>query len=374
MASLFDPFDLGAIHLPNRVVMAPLTRCRADENHVPTELMAQYYVQRASAGLIISEAINITPNSKSFEFSPGLYTQEQTEGWRRVVDALHNAGGRIVAQLWHTGRASSFALLEGKEPVSPSGVNDDLHELHVWGQLQNGVYTKIHATPSRAMTLEEVQAAVQEYRRGAENAMKAGFDGIEIHAANGYLPHQFLSPTINQRDDRYGGSVENRARFLREILEQVSEVVPLNRIGVRISPFAAYNNVRDPDPAKTYKYVAQMLEDFGVAYLHIGDTNGWFDRPDLPKILDIVRPAYSGSLIVNGGIGVDTAKALVEDGVTDLVAFGRAFIANPDLVERVKTGSPIAMPALTDWYGGSEKGYVDYPTHTPGIESAYATR
>ncbi len=370
MASLFDSFDLGAIRLPNRVVMAPLTRARADENDVPTEMMAQYYAQRASAGLVISEAINITPNSQSFERSPGLYTPDQTEGWRRVVDAMHEAGGRIVAQLWHTGRASSFALLDGQAPVSPSGLNDDLHELHVWGQLENGVYTKIHATPSRAMTLDEVKDAVQEYRLGAENAVKAGFDGVEIHAANGYLPHQFLSPTTNQRDDAYGGSVENRARFLREIIEQVAEVIPLNRIGVRISPFAAYNNVRDPNPVETYKYVAEMLESFGVAYLHIGDTNGWFDRPDLPRILEIVRPGFSGPVIVNGGISGDKAQALVSNGDADLVAFGRAFIANPDLVDRLKVGAPIEMPSPMDWYGGSEKGYTDYPTYAQVASTA----
>jgi N-ethylmaleimide reductase len=365
MTTLFDSFDLGAIRLPNRVVMAPLTRCRADQNDVPNANMAQYYVQRASAGLVISEAINVTRRSQSFERSPGLYSPEQTEGWRRVVDSMHKAGGRIVAQLWHTGRASSLALLQGEPPVSPSGVNDDLDQLHVWGQLQNGVYTKIHATPSRAMAPEEVQEAVLEYRQAAENARTAGFDGVEVHAANGYLPHQFLSATTNQRCDQYGGSVENRARFLREIIEQVAQVMPLDRVGVRISPFAAYNNVRDSDPAETYRYVAAMLEELGVAYLHIGDTNGWFDRPDLPTILDIVRPVFSGPVIVNGGIGAEQAKRLVSEGTTDLVAFGRAFIANPDLVHRLKAGLPLAASTPEDWYGGSKKGYTDYPAYIP---------
>lgn len=363
MPTLFEPFKLGAIELANRVAMAPLTRSRADVNDVPSALMEQYYAQRASAGLIISEAINVTQNSQSFERSPGLYSAEQTAGWRRVVEGVHKHGGRIVAQLWHTGRASSFAILNGKAPVSPSAVNDDLHLLHVWGQLQNGVYTKIHATPARAMTTEEVQATVQEYRRAAENAKAAGFDGLEIHAANGYLPHQFLSPGTNQRDDQYGGSLENRARFLREIIEQVSQVFPLDRIGVRISPFADYNNVRDPDPATTYRYVAAMLQDFGMAYLHVADTNGWFNRHDLPRILEIVRPIYSGTLIVNGGIDGDKAKQLVADGTADVVAFGRAFIANPDLVLRLKENVPLAQPSMEDWYGGSAKGYTDYPAH-----------
>ncbi|BDB30292.1 MULTISPECIES: alkene reductase [Cupriavidus] len=363
MPNLFDSYQLGAIPLANRVVMAPLTRSRADANDVPSALMEQYYVQRAGAGLLISEAINVTRNSQSFEGSPGLYSPEQTEAWRRIVESLHLAGGRIVAQLWHTGRASSFAILNGNAPVSPSAVNDDLHQLHVWGKLQNGVYTRIHATPSRAMSTQEVKAAIQEYRYAAANARTAGFDGVEVHAANGYLPHQFLSATTNQRDDEYGGSVENRARFLREIIEQVSRVMPIDRIGVRISPFAAYNNVRDLDPVGTYQYVAAMLQDLGVAYVHIADTNGWFDRPDLPNILEIVRPAYSGSLIVNGGISPEKAKQLVSEGTTDLVAFGRAFIANPDLVSRLKHDIPLAQSSPEDWYGGSAKGYTDYPAH-----------
>ncbi|WP_321960601.1 alkene reductase [Paraburkholderia sp. J7] len=364
MPTLFDSFNLGDLKLPNRIVMAPLTRSRAGENDVPTDLMSRYYVQRASAGLIISEAINITRRSQSFERSPGLYSEAQTAGWRKVVSDVHAAGGRIVAQLWHTGRASSFALLNGEAPVSPSGVNDDLHTLHVWGQLRNGAYTKLHATPSRALTTEEVREAVMEYRKGAENALAAGFDGLEVHAANGYLIHQFLSPTTNQRTDEYGGSLENRTRFLREIIEQVAEVMPLGRIGVRISPFADYNNVRDPNPVETYRYVAAMLEELGVGYLHVADTNGWFDRPDLPELLEIVRPAYTGSLIVNGGIDGEKAEKLVGEGHADLVAFGRAFIANPDLVHRLEKRLPVSMPTPAEWYGGSEKGYTDFPVYS----------
>ncbi|SAL05317.1 NADH-flavin oxidoreductase/NADH oxidase [Caballeronia calidae] len=363
MTTLFDPINLGDLKLANRIVMAPLTRARAGENDVPTDLMSRYYVQRASAGLIISEAINITRRSQSFERSPGLYSDEQTGAWREVVSKVHEAGGRIVAQLWHTGRASSLALLNGEAPVSPSGINDDLHTLQVWGQMRNGVYTKIHATPSRALTGEEVRDAVQEYRKGAENARAAGFDGVEIHAANGYLIHQFLSPTTNRRTDAYGGSIENRTRFLREIIEQVAEVFPIDRIGVRISPFADYNNVRDPNPVETYKYVAAILQELGVGYLHVADTNGWFDRPDLPELLKIVRPTYAGTLIVNGGIDGEKAARLVKDGQTDLVAFGRAFIANPDLVNRLEKGFPVSMPTPTDWYGGAEQGYTDFPEY-----------
>ncbi|WP_321960593.1 alkene reductase [Paraburkholderia sp. J7] len=363
---LFSSFDFGDLRLSNRVVMAPLTRARAGDADVPTDSMSRYYAQRASAGLIISEAINITMRSLSFQSSPGLYTAEQTEGWRKVVSRVHEAGGKIVAQLWHTGRASSFALLNGEAPVSPSGINDDLHMLHVWARLENGSYTRILATPSRAFTTQEVRETVLEYRRGAENARAAGFDGVEIHAANGYLIHQFLSATTNQRTDEYGGSVQSRARFLREIVEQIKDVYPLGRIGVRISPFADYNNVRDPNPVETYRYVSGMLQELGVGYVHVADTNGWFDRPDLPELLNIVRPAYKGTIIVNGGIDGEKAQRLVEEGQADLVAFGRAFISNPDLVRRLKEGLPLAMPITVpeDWWGGSDKGYIDFPEYS----------
>ena len=248
---------------------------------------------------------------------------------------MHANGGRIFAQLWHGGRVSSLTLLGGAAPLSPSGVNDDLEQLQVWAQLQNGYYTKIHATPSRAMTTDEVVAAVDEFRQAATRAMAAGFDGVEIHAANGYLPHQFLSSTLNRRDDRYGGSVANRARFLAEIVDAVGGVMPLGRVGVRISPYAKYNNVRDADPDATLAYVGRMLDDAGVAYLHAADTNGWSGEPDLPRIVEHARRSFGGTLIVNGGISPDAANALIDAGDADLVAFARAYIANPDLVERL---------------------------------------
>ncbi|WP_175783032.1 alkene reductase [Burkholderia anthina] len=363
MPTLLDRIQIGDLELANRVVMAPMTRSRAGACDVPTALNGQYYVQRASSGLIISEATNVSRWSNAFERAPGIYTDAQVQGWKQVVDRIHEAGGKIFLQLWHSGRVSSFALLNGDQPLSPSGVNDDLEKLQVWAQLANGAYTKIHATPSRAMTHAEVQQVIQEFRRGAEHAWAVGFDGVEIHAANGYLPHQFLSPTINQRDDEYGGSVDNRARFLKEILENVSEVMPIGRVGVRLSPFADYNNVRDPDPAATYAHVADMLERFKVAYTHIADTNGWAGAPDLPKILDIVRPRFSGTVIANGGIGIDQAAQLIDGGQVDLVAFGRLFISNPDLVGRIGNSAPLTKPESHGWYGGDETGYTDYPPH-----------
>ncbi|GBH25747.1 alkene reductase [Burkholderia vietnamiensis] len=363
MSSLLSAYDLRGLALPNRVVMGPVTRSRAPARGLPTELMAEYYAQRASAGLIVTEATNVSTASAAFESTPGLIDDAQVAGWKKITDAVHANGGRIFAQLWHGGRVGSLALLDGAAPLSPSGVNDDLEQLQVWAQLHNGHYTKIHATPSRAMTTDEVGAAVAEFRHAAMPAMAAGFDGVEIHAANGYLPDRFLSSTLNRRDDRYGGSVANRARFLEEIVDAVGGVMPLSRVGVRVSPYAKYNNVRDADPDATYAYVGRMLDDAGVAYLHAADTNGWSGEPDLPRIVAQARRAFGGTLIVNGGIAPDAANALIDAGDADLVAFARAYIANPDLGERIATQAPLAQPKSIGWYGGDRAGYVDYARH-----------
>ncbi|OXC77961.1 alkene reductase [Caballeronia sordidicola] len=363
MSTLLSSYEMLGLPLKNRVVMGPMTRCRAKIAGLPNSLMAQYYEQRASAGLILTEATNVSGMSASFELAPGVYTNEQMEGWRAIVTRVHAAGGHIFMQLWHGGRVSSFALLDGQAPLSPSGVNDDLEQLQVWGQLQNGHYTKIHATPSRAMTIDEVRDAIACYRAGAKRAQEAGFDGVEVHAANGYLPHQFLSSTTNVRDDQYGGSVGHRVRFLREILEEIGEVMPINRVGVRISPFALYNNVRDPDPDATYGYVSKMLQELGVAYVHAADTNGWIGKPDMPKIVSIVRAAFDGTLMVNGGLTVEQGESLIADGTAQLVAYARAFIANPDLVERIGHKQPLTTASAFGWYGGDAAGYTDYPTY-----------
>ncbi|MGU7772625.1 alkene reductase [Burkholderia sp. MR1-5-21] len=363
MSTLLSDYDLRGLALPNRVVMGPMTRSRAPHRGQPTELMAKYYAQRASAGLIVTEATNVSPVSASFELTPGLITDEQVAGWKKITDAVHAKGGRIFAQLWHGGRVSSMTLLGGQAPLSPSGVNDDLEQLQVWAQLQNGYYTKIHATPSRAMTTDEVAEAVDEFRRGAVHAKAAGFDGVEIHAANGYLPHQFLSSTLNRRDDRYGGTLANRVRFLEEIVDAVGGVMPLGRVGVRISPYAKYNNVRDADPDATYAHVGRMLDEAGVAYVHAADTNGWSGEPDRPRIVENVRKSFGGTLIVNGGISPDAANTLITAGDADLVAFARAYIANPDLVERIAANVPLAAPQAVGWYGGDHAGYVDYARH-----------
>jgi N-ethylmaleimide reductase len=366
MTSLFEPVALGGLALANRIVMSPLTRARTANGDVPTELNAQYYAQRAGFGLIVTEATNISPHTCSFERAPGLWTAEQIAGWKLVTQAVHVAHGHIFAQLWHCGRAGAKGILGGQEPWSPSAVNDDLHLLGVWALLANGNYVAIHATPSRAMTATDIATVLDEYRVAAANAIASGFDGVEIHAANGYLPHQFLSSGLNLRTDVYGGSVAKRARFLHEVVESVAQVVPRARIGVRISPFATYNNPRDSDPESTYAYVADMLDKQHIGYLHFVDEAGWFGKPDRQRILEILRPRFHGPLIANGGLEPETAKELVTSGQVQMVAFGRYAIANPDLVHRIQTGAPLVQPVPTRFYAGGAEGYTDYPALAGG--------
>lgn len=361
MPQIFDHVQIGELTLTNRIALAPLTRSRAQVGDIPAAISEEYYAQRASAGLIVTEATNVSPRSCAFEKAPGIYTEEQMRAWEAIARGVHTQGGRIFMQLWHCGRVGANAILNGQEPLSPSGVNDDLDALQVWGQLANGAYARIAATPSREMSLEEIEATIEEYRKGALNAIRAGMDGIEIHAANGYLPAQFLSPTINRRSDAYGGSLENRLRFLRRVAEGVIEAVGAHRVGVRISPLAMYNDVRDPEPADTFAAVAKMLDELGVAYVHLADTNAWAGKPDMPELLQMIRPNYGGVLIGNGGITPSAAADHIESGRLDLIAFGRLFLANPDLPERIQRGGPYNEPRAVGWYGGTEEGYTDYP-------------
>ncbi|WP_151635951.1 alkene reductase [Noviherbaspirillum aerium] len=361
MKTILQQLDIGDLSLNNRVAMAPVTRSRSGDDGVPTATNAEYYKQRASAGLIISEATNISPMSAAFELAPGLYNDSQVNGWKLVSEAVHSVGGRIFAQLWHSGRVSSYALLEGKEPISPSGMNEDIHALQVYGAMRNGYYTRMAASPSRAMSVEEIYGVIHEFRVGARNALRAGLDGVEIHAANGYLPQQFLSPHVNRRTDQFGGSIENRARFLRLVLEAVMETFPACRIGVRISPFALYNNALDPDPVTTYCHVTRLLNEYGIGYVHGADTNAWGGAPDMDRIIQLIRTNYHGIFIANGGLSPEQAHALVDGGQADMVAFGRQYIANPDLVERIASNGPYNIPDAFTFYGGGARGYTDYP-------------
>lgn len=361
MASYFDPLSIGDLTLANRICMPPLTRARATREGVPVPMMAEYYAQRASAGLIVTEGTYVTEETCAFDRAPGIFTHEQVEAWKPVTEAVHANGGRIFCQLWHCGRIGAAGLLGGRDPLSPSGVNDDLPLLDVYGLLENGSYVKVAATPSCAMTPDDIARTIASYSRAAANARKAGFDGVEIHAANGYLPHQFLSPTLNRREDLYGGSVENRARFVMDIFGAVAAELPRSRIGVRVSPFATYNNTRDPDPTITYADLARRLDGAGAGYLHAADQNGWFGKSELDPMLDLLRPNFRGPIIANGAIDVAKGAALLASGQAEAIAFGRWFMANPDLVERIAQSAEIAEPRRTGWYAAGAEGYTDYP-------------
>ena len=361
MPSYFDPLSIGDLTFANRIWMPPMTRARATEAGVPVDLMVEYYRQRASAGLVITEGTYVNAETCAFDRAPGIFTEQQVEKWKPVTSTVHDAGGKIFCQLWHCGRIGTLGLLGGKEPPSPSGINDDLPMIDVWGLLANGQYVKVAATPSRAMTLDDIKRTIGDFGKAAANARKAGFDGVEIHAANGYLPHQFLSPTLNVRDDEYGGSIERRARFLLDVLAAAAEEYPRTQIGVRISPFASYNNTRDPDPETTYADLARRLEVAGVGYIHAADQNGWFGKSDLDRMLNLLRPNFSGAIVANGAITPEKGAALLAAGTAQAVTFGRPFIANPDLVERIRLGAEIAEPLPFGWYAIGPKGYTDYP-------------
>jgi len=363
MTTLFDPLKAGALTLPNRIVMAPLTRNRAP-NAIPTPLMATYYAQRASAGLLITEATAITHQAQGYADVPGLYGTEQLDGWKRVTKAVHDAGGRIVVQLWHVGRVSHTLLQpHNAAPVAPSAITAKTKTV----LLQDGVPTFVHTSEPRALRAEEMPGIVQDYRRAAMNAIAAGFDGVEIHAANGYLIDQFLKTGSNQRTDDYGGSIVNRARFLLEVVAAVTDAIGGTRTGIRLSPVTPANDVVDADPQPLFEHVARELGRHGLAYLHLieGATGGPRELPERPFDYAALKAAYrgaggQGAWMVNNGYDLALAQQAIADGV-DLVAFGKAFIANPDLVARLKAGGPFNTPDQATFYGGGAKGYTDYP-------------
>jgi len=363
MTTLFDPLKAGALTLPNRIVMAPLTRNRAPDA-IPTPLMATYYAQRATAGLLITEATAITHQAQGYADVPGLYGTEQLDGWKRVTQAVHDAGGRIVVQLWHVGRVSHTLLQpHNGAPVAPSAITAKTKTV----LLQDGVPTFVHTSEPRALRAEEMPGIVQDYRRAAMNAIAAGFDGVEIHAANGYLIDQFLKTGSNQRTDDYGGSIVNRARFLLEVVAAVTDAIGGTRTGIRLSPVTPANDVVDADPQPLFEHVARELGRHGLAYLHLieGATGGPRELPERPFDYAALKAAYrgaggQGAWMVNNGYDLTLAEQAVADGA-DLVAFGKAFIANPDLVARLKAGGPFNTPDQTTFYGGGEKGYTDYP-------------
>jgi 2,4-dienoyl-CoA reductase-like NADH-dependent reductase (Old Yellow Enzyme family) len=359
---LLEPFRLGELTLPNRVVMAPLTRGRAGKERIPNATMAEYYVQRASAGLIIAEATTISEQANGWLESPGVYTDAMQEGWKRVTSAVHAAGGRIFLQLWHMGRASHSDFHGGSLPVSASAVRID----------GDGILTPLGKKPyetPRALETWEIAAVVADYRRAAARARAAGFDGVEIHAANGYLIDQFLQSKTNLRTDDYGGSIEKRARFLRQVVEAVSAEWPANRVGVRISPNGVFNDMGSPNFREQFTHVATLLDGYGLAYLHVVDGLAFgFHTLGEPMTLGEFRRVFRGPLMGNCGYTQEAAEQALAAGMADLVAFGRPYISNPDLVERFRNGWPLAAPAdMSAWYTPTgAKGYTDFPAHVPG--------
>lgn len=375
---LFIPFELGSHQLAHRVVMPPLTRMRAGADGVPSPLAATYYSQRASeGGLIIAEASQISQQGQGYPQTPGIYTQDQVAGWRTVTEAVKRRGAIIFLQLWHVGRISHSSFQRDEAlPVAPSAIRPA-------GNAFTSTFQRVPFETPRALEPNEIRQIVDDYRRAAENAQQAGFDGIEIHAANGYLLQQFLEDKTNHRNDRYGGSIENRARLLFEVLDAVAEVWPIDRVGVRLSPFSDVGDVADSDPAGLYAFVIKALADRGISYLHLIEPQvraGLVEEADhaAPQsVATLFRPMFPGPLIASGGFNADAAEQVLAAGAADLIAFGRTFIANPDLPRRLALGAPLNEPDRSTFYGGTERGYTDYPSldeigaqKKPGLEFA----
>ena len=361
---LFSPYRMGTLELPNRIVMPPMTRSRAAAGDVATPLMARYYAQRASAGLIVSEGTQISPQGQGYAWTPGIYNAEQVAGWRLVTDAVHAAGGRIFAQLWHVGRVSHVDLQPGgAQPVSSSALLADGVKVFVDPDQQGpqaGVGGMVQHSLPRALTLEEIPAIVQDYARAAQNALDAGFDGIELHAANGYLINQFIDSQANHRTDAYGGSLSNRLRFLKEVVQAVIGVLGKERVGVRLAPLTTLNGAVDDTPQATYLAAAKLLDELGVAYIHIAEVD-WEDAPEMPEAFkEALRMVYRGTLIYAGKYTADKAQAALQAGWADLIGFGRPFIANPDLPFRLQHGLALTPPDANTFFGGDAQGLTDY--------------
>ncbi len=355
MPGLFDPLALGELRLPNRIVMAPLTRCRAEgEGRVPNPLMAEYYTQRASAGLIITEATSVTPMGVGYPDTPGIWSDAQVDGWRGVTTAVHAAGGRIVLQLWHVGRISDPFYLGGAQPVAPSAITAEGHV--------SLLRPKKPFVVPRALETDELPGIVAAFRRGAENAQKAGFDGVEIHGANGYLLDQFLQDGSNHRTDAYGGPIENRARLMLEVADACIAVWGAGRVGMHLAPRGDSHSMGDSDPAATFGYVAAELGRRGLAFLCTRE------RLEAPRLEPQIKTIFGGPVIANEGFSQATAEQVLAEGDADAVAWGKLFIANPDLPRRFAEGAPLNEPNPMTFYGGGAQGYTDYPA----LEAAVA--
>lgn len=354
-SALFQPYNLGGIELPNRMIMAPLTRARAGSSRIPNELMAEYYTQRASAGLIITEATHISEQGAGWNQTPGIHTEEQVKGWRMITDAVHKVGGRIFLQLWHTGRASHPDFQpNGAIPVSASAIR-------INGEAHTQFGKKPYVTP-RPLELDEIPLVVQDYANATKRAQDAGFDGVEIHAANGYLIDQFLRDGSNKRTDAYGGSIQKRARFLLEVTEAVVKAWSPERVGVRLSPTNPFNDMHDSDPAVTFTYAATELNQFKLVYLHsLEALPGHPLAAEIERVSPHMRRAFQGTFMLNGGYDAVTGANAITEGEADLIAYGVPFIANPDLPKRYLHGTELNTPDQSTFYTHDAKGYTDYP-------------
>lgn len=349
---LFEPLRAGAFTLNNRMLMAPLTRARADAGHMPNALMAEYYGQRASAGLVITECTMIAENTSAFVNEPGIYNAAQIEAWKATTQAVHAKGGKIFMQIWHAGRAAHPAMNGGAPIVSSSAIGLTGEAQTPEGKLPNAV--------PHALTETEISAIVQSFAQAAKNAVAAGFDGVEVHGANGYLIDQFLRDGANQRSDAYGGSMDKRSRFLFEVLTAVSEAIGSDRVGLRLSPLNSYNDMKDSDPLAWMAFLAEHLNRFNLAYLHVMRAD--FFGVQVADVMPVARAHYKGVLVGNMGYSSEEADSTIQAGLLDAVAFGTAFLANPDLPARVKAGAPLNVPDASTFYTPGAKGYTDYPT------------
>jgi len=349
MSPLFTPVQIGRYSLPNRLVMAPMTRSRADDNGIPSDLVVTYYAQRAGAGLIITEGVFPSAMGKGYVRTPGIATEEQIAVWKKVTEAVHAKGGRIFMQIMHCGRISHPSMLpNAAQPVAPSAIKPA-------GQTWTGAGMEEFITP-RELTLDEIAGVINEYRLATRRAIEAGFDGVELHTASGYLPEQFLSSGSNQRQDQYGGSLENRARFVLEVLAAMVAEVGGDRVGIKISPEMGFNDITDANPQETYTYLVDQLRDLNLAYLHVALFGAKVDYHAL------LRPRFNGAYLIGGGLDQTGAEAVLSDGRADATVFGGAFLANPDLPERFRQGAPLNTPDKNTFYSPGAEGYIDYPS------------
>jgi N-ethylmaleimide reductase len=360
MIKLFSPTTVGSMTLNNAIVMAPLTRSRALDGLVPGPLTVEYYRQRASAGLIIAEATQVNAMAQGYINTPGIYTEQQVSAWKKVTDSVHEAGGKMVVQLWHVGRISHSSLLpHGASPLSSSAVRANMKAYTTEGM--------VDVSEPKAMTTEDIQSLIVDFTQAARHAISAGFDGVEIHAANNYLLEQFLRDSVNQRDDNYGGSIENRARLVIEIARSICDAIGADKVGIRLSPMTTFNDAQPDSQAQVlYEYVVTQMSALGLAYVHIieGETGGARTPENAPFIFDYqaLKACFTGTWMINNGVTRDEAITLVDAGEADLVSFGRLFIANPDLVYRLEHKLPMNELDVNGLYGGGAEGYTDYPT------------